>query len=886
MSEQSDNQEPLSINERSTDKQSRTILKPKTALTPAIEESDHNTGEETKDKAGEESDDRTRVLSKTDTNTKIVTSVSSEVQELQNTTSDSTRVLIDETLDPMTANSPAQGQPVSEEVTRVSSLALPKGYKLHEYRMDSVLGQGGFGITYLATDINLKAKVAVKEYLPETFAHRHGDTRVTARTGNDERIYHLGLDSFLAEARTLATFRHPNIVRVARFFEANNTAYIVLEYEHGQPLKSWRKTHSSISELDLLNLLLPLMDGLDAVHESGYLHRDIKPDNIYVRDEDGSFLLLDFGAAQQATKSAENELSYVCTPGYGPVEQFTDGRPQGPWTDIYALGATLYWFATGCRPVDAADRIQDEDPLEKAAVLCDGQYSTEFLEAIDWALSPLPEDRPKDLTEFRRALFAAHKTSIGLQEALQENAGGEVIALDDSGPSILANPKLWPKRIARFSRAMMRPKSWPIAIKLMLAMLATALLPMIITAYFNLQGSLNSVSRGELQNLEQLAQSTAGRISQLLGDSKNLADYLSSDEDFVRFLSKPQSSVKQELTAKLDRLIDIDNDVLAFLSNPINTEKYALKRKLDGLINANPDVQLAMVMDTKGTALISSNDRVMGRNFSFREYFKKAIQGNSHMTGIVVGAVAGQAGIFYSNPVFDSDNNIIGTVVLRILASSVSKILSEATEGSPQVPFLIDGDGVIVHHPDTRFLYHSLIPLSQDKQQEIKADQRFRRSEVNSINQPLLAKAMIGSQQRGSVSYQSKLNNTAEIAGYAPVPGHDWVIGLVETRDYFEAPLNKLFVTVIYSMVIVGLIFMFLAMLFSRSIVRPIEALTAAAHALKQGDYENANVAVKSTDEIGQLSRTFNVLIDVLRQREHEQKRAEDESKRQLRQQP
>ena len=736
--------------------------------------------------------------------------------------------------------------------TQPTTLALAAGKRLHEYRIDSVLGQGGFGITYLATDINLKAKVAIKEYLPEVFAHRQGNTVVTAKSSDDERMYRLGLDSFLAEARTLATFRHPSIVRVARFFEANNTAYIVLEYEHGQPLTSWRKKNASIPERDLLNLLLPLLDGLATVHASGYLHRDIKPDNIYVRDEDGSFLLLDFGAAQHATTSAINELSYVCTPGYGPIEQLSVGQNQGPWTDIYALGATLYWFTTGQRPIDADRRTGSQDPLKKAAGSCEERYSQEFLEAIDWALCPRPEDRPKHLTEFRNALFAAHKSGMRLQEALQENTDRDII--DDNSLSILSTPRLWPKRLLRAGRATMRPASWPIAIKLMLAMLVTALLPMIITAYFNLQGSLERISQSELQNLEQLAHSTASRISQLLGDSKHLANYLSSDQAFVQFLSSKK-----------------------------NDETDTLKLKLDGLIEANPDVQLVMVMDTKGNVLLSSDAQVTGKNFSFREYFQQAIQGNAHTTGIVVGSVAGQAGIFYSNPVFGADKNVIGVVVLRILASSISTILSEATQGSLQVPFLIDGDGVIVRHPDARFLYHSLIPLQPEQQQEIKADQRFRLSQINSINQPLLANAMIASKQPGSISYRSKLNNTAEIAGYAPVPSHDWVVGLIETRDHFEAPLNQLFITVIYSTFIIGMVFLFLAILFARSIVRPIKALTAAAHALKSGDYENANVAVKSTDEIGQLSRTFNVLIDVLRQREHEHKRAEDESKRQLR---
>jgi serine/threonine protein kinase len=203
-------------------------------------------------------------------------------------------VVVDPTR-PLAANEPRRALGTRPAA---ASLALPVGFRLLEYRIDGVLGQGGFGIAYAATDVNLNAKVVVKEYLPEEFAYRAADNTVSAREDEHQDFYQVGLDSFLVEARTLATFRHRNIVRVARFFEANRTAYMVLEYERGQSLKAWRRNRAHIPEEALVSLLAPLLDGLALVHRSGYLHRDIKPDNIYVRDEDGSLVLLDFGAAR------------------------------------------------------------------------------------------------------------------------------------------------------------------------------------------------------------------------------------------------------------------------------------------------------------------------------------------------------------------------------------------------------------------------------------------------------------------------------------------------------------------------------------------------------------------------------------------------------------
>jgi C4-dicarboxylate-specific signal transduction histidine kinase len=260
----------------------------------------------------------------------------------------------------------------------------------------------------------------------------------------------------------------------------------------------------------------------------------------------------------------------------------------------------------------------------------------------------------------------------------------------------------------------------------------------------------------------------------------------------------------------------------------------------------------------------------MGKNFKFREYFKEAMEGRRHMTGIIVGSVAGAAGVFYSRPVFDPTGGVIGAVVMRIKAEPIGQMLAQARVGQDRVPFLIDAHGVVVWHPDEKQMFKSLVPLGKEAMEEIVADQRFRRAKIESLNEPRLASAMIGAKERGNVSYYSTASKREENAAVAPVPGHAWVVGVTESRDYFAAPLERLFQNVLISVALVGAVFLLLALWFARTIVRPIEKLTQAAHALKSGDYDKANIAVRSNDEVGQLARTFNVMIDVLRQRERE----------------
>ena len=279
--------------------------------------------------------------------------------------------------------------------------ALPEGYSLQEYRIDSTLGVGGFGLTYLATDSNLNLKVAIKEYLPSELASRCDDQSVKPKSNKQTDTFKWGLDRFLDESRTLASFRHPNIVRVMRFFQANQTAYMVMEFVAGQSLSEWVRTRRPVEDAAVRGILLPLLEGLSVVHKSGYLHRDIKPGNIFIRD-DGSPVLLDFGSARMVGQGAE--LTAIVTPGYAPLEQYHSHGKQGPWSDLYALGGVLYWLVTGSKPIEAAARVRT-DPMPPAAKACDpARYSPDLLAIIDWMLVPPEDRRPQSVADVVAAL--------------------------------------------------------------------------------------------------------------------------------------------------------------------------------------------------------------------------------------------------------------------------------------------------------------------------------------------------------------------------------------------------------------------------------------------------------------------------------------------------
>ena len=274
--------------------------------------------------------------------------------------------------------------------------ALPAGYMLHKYRITEMAGGGGFSIVYLAVDTETDRRVVVKEYLPSDQAKRLPDESVESVSEETSNTFRQGMKRFFEEAGALARVQHPNIVRVTDFFRENNTVYLVMEHHDGHDLRWYIKRHSGrLSEKFIRTVFPQLLLGLRALHDESLLHLDIKPANIFLVRPGGKPLLLDFGAAQATFSDNKRIGPHTLTMGFAPIEQHKRGH-LGPWTDLYAIGASIYACMSGKAPPPAPRRAE-KDTYRPAVQAFKQHYSRQLLEIVDWCLQTNQIERPQNV---------------------------------------------------------------------------------------------------------------------------------------------------------------------------------------------------------------------------------------------------------------------------------------------------------------------------------------------------------------------------------------------------------------------------------------------------------------------------------------------------------
>jgi serine/threonine protein kinase len=303
-----------------------------------------------------------------------------------------------------------------------SNQPLPDGYRLQNYRIASVLSCGGFSIVYLAYDDN-DQPVAIKEYLPSQLALRKQGDALPSISEENLATFRYGMKCFFEEGRSLAGLSHPNVVRVLNFFRANETVYMVMRYERGRTLQEHiQARRGAIKENFIRRVFTLLLNGLREVHSNKLLHLDIKPANIYIRN-DGTPVLIDFGAARQTLTGEGLKLNPMYTPGFAPPEQYKNRELLGPWSDCYAVGASIFACIAGVAP-QAADHRMDKDRYVSATKVFNGKYSRQLLETVDWCLELDHMKRPQSVFALQKVLMREKDPEVHRKGSLIENLRG------------------------------------------------------------------------------------------------------------------------------------------------------------------------------------------------------------------------------------------------------------------------------------------------------------------------------------------------------------------------------------------------------------------------------------------------------------------------------
>lgn len=391
--------------------------------------------------------------------------------------------------------------------------------------------------------------------------------------------------------------------------------------------------------------------------------------------------------------------------------------------------------------------------------------------------------------------------------------------------------------------------AWPIAAKLSAALLSVALIPMGFTAYYNLHQSLDSAEVNEYRKLELLAASNASRLDQLIADIQRVVVQVSTEQHVVSFLTSSESAKQGVL-------------------------RHSVQQTLDNVFHSNPDFDAVYIIDRKGRCLASTDPTFVGQDYAFREYFRSSIRGQPHVSSILVGKTTARPGLYFSSPVRSTGGEILGVAVLKIKGEEIWTEVNQLQVDSQGYAFLIDQQGVIISAPNKSLLYHSLIPLPPKMQQQVVTDRRYGLNQIQSLNLPKLAEAMVGAKEPGYTNYYAPLEQTREMVGFAPLDVQPWVLGVNKPQAQFAAPLERLVWENSYGVLVVGGLAAITALLLARSIARPIRALIAAAQALEQDDFEPQALAdaSRAQDDIGQLVRVFLQMAQEVKAREQKLK--------------
>lgn len=395
-----------------------------------------------------------------------------------------------------------------------------------------------------------------------------------------------------------------------------------------------------------------------------------------------------------------------------------------------------------------------------------------------------------------------------------------------------------PGNAARTSR--LHPHAWPIAVKLSAALVLTALLPMLVMGYINLRGSLAAIEEAEERNLQQQAATTASRLDQFIRDSRYLLSYLAWSNEVIQTAGTASAGARLQL-------------------------KDTMKR----LLAANENIDQIMVLDGRGTVVAANIPEFEGRDLSFRDYFKESIAGRDYRSRLEIGANSGRLGLYLAAPVRAPNGLIAGVLVLKMHGHAITNIVDNSCSAEC-TPFLIDADGVIVHHPDPRYRYRSLTSLAPEQATLIESERRFGDNKVESLDLLELARQIEKHREGGNADYVSTVDALEKITGFASLAALKWVVVISEPKVEFSRPLIRLYNSGLLSALLIGATFSLIGLAFAQIFLRPLRRLTAAAAAVNRGDYDGARVPSTSRDELGDMAATFNAMVDGIRARERE----------------